>query len=133
MRTLVENTCDMNKRVQLVILATAAILLNSVCFCMAAVPVPAESRDSHQQQGDCPAHQHQHSCGEHACCQAGACNSPSQIRGEGSDRPNPFDSIAFAVGVQVAGIRLAAASSALIAKEHSAPSPVPVFFSHEDS
>jgi hypothetical protein len=56
----------------------------------------------------------------------GACNSPSQIRAEGSDLLSPFDSIAFA-GVPVAGISLAAPGSALIAKEYSPPSTVPVF------
>src|SRR5215472_8929059 len=127
MRTLVENTRDMNKR-QLAILVTAAILLHSVCFCMAAVPTrPAASCESHRRQGGCPAHQHPHSRGDHACCQVGTCNSPSQVRAEASDGPSQLDSITFGARVPVAGIRRAAASSALIAKEHSPPSAVPVF------
>src|SRR5215472_16725110 len=112
----------MSKGVQMAILATVAILLNSVCFCIGAVSAcPGTSCETHDRQGDCPAHQHQHSCGGHACCQVGARNSPSQIRAEGSDRSSPSDSVAFAVGVPVAGICLAVARAAL-AKEHSPPS-----------
>ena len=56
-----------------------------------------------------------HSRGDHTGCQVGAYNRASQIRADGSNRTSQSDSFAFALRVPVAGIRLAAARSALTA------------------
>jgi len=119
----------MSKPVYIPLLAALAMMLNSVCFCIAAVPgCTAPSCETHQRTSDCPVHpQHRHSRGDHACCKVSVCSSFAQIPGEGSDHQSHLASIAPIARLDALGFDLISARSSMRAKEHSPPSAVPVF------
>ena len=119
----------MSKRVYIPLLAALAMMLNSVCFCIAVVPGCTDpSCETQQRKSDCPDHpQHRHSRGDHACCKVSACSSFAQIRGESSDHQSHLASIAPIARLDALGFDWISARSSIGAKEHSPQSAVPVF------
>jgi len=119
----------MSKRVYIPLLAALAMMLNSVCFCIAAVPgYTGPSCEAHQGNSACLVHpQHRHSRGDYACCKVSACSSFAQIRGEGSDHQSHVAFIALIARLDALGFDWISARSSMRAKEHSPPSAVPVF------
>jgi hypothetical protein len=126
-----QNAFPMTRRIQISIVAALALIINSVCLCVAAMPsCTASSCAAHERHGACPPHsQHRDSHGGHQCCQSAACGGPTEIGAStdslgGNHVPAPLPAIIRAPIFDLgdAPLRLIAPREA-----HSPPSAVPVF------
>ena len=121
----------MTRRTQISIVGILALLLNSVCFCAAALPSSTStSSAAHEQHGTSPAHQpHQDPRGDDDCCQSAACSSPTKL---GADTASlighPLSAPLFVI-VRASILDLAdmGAKLARHGKAHSPPSAVPFY------
>ena len=121
----------MTRRIQISIVAVFALMINSVCFCVVAVPSCTEaSCAAHERHDSCPAHQgHQDSGGRNECCQTTACSSPTEI-GANTDslQGNHLPATLFAiVRAPIFDLRDPLLRLVATREAHSPPSAVPVF------